>query len=322
MNGPQHVAVGAVSAGLILWGLKSAGMDVGTSAIVTGSVVAAVGALAPDIDYPQATIGMRIPVTLLAFGASLLLLPLLFSAMPVAWGAQKALGSPAWFYGMGALLLVPGAILLALSLAVTRAFSHRGVTHSFAFAAGSAVFASAACIAFGYAWWYGLFFAWGWLTHLAADSTTPKGLQSLFWPWAGREIVLSDTVNHGVPEPLTGATALGVAGILGGLILAGGLTGWGMKALVAGAQRPGATVASTTNTASVDIPLARKRLAEASPTIAAGLTDPDHPEVLSSNGLTSFTWQYLSKPTPSSVAVKRITITLDGAGHIVGVDGD
>lgn len=228
MNGPQHMAVGGVSAGLILWGLRTAGADVGSSVIVTGSVVAAVGALAPDIDHANATIGMRIPVTLIAFGGTLLLLPLMFATMPAAWDAQRALGSTAWFNSMGALLFVPGAVLLLLSIIAARTSSHRGPTHSFAFAGGSAVVASAAFAGFGIAWWYGLFFAWGWLTHLAADSRTPKGLQSLFWPRVSGEALPTPSttaVARTSTWPTTVASLAVGAAVLAALVAVGWLSG-------------------------------------------------------------------------------------------------
>ena len=72
---------------------------------------------------------------------------------------------------------------------------------------------------------------------------------------------------------------------------------------------------------SYDVPLALQRIREASPGIFARLANPTRPQLSTTRGLPTYTWQYLDKPAGNAVTAHTIAITLGPDGQIAGVTG-
>lgn len=297
-----------MSAGLVLWGAQATGTAMSTEAILVGAVAAGVGSLAPDIDHPQSLIGRRIPATLVATGVMLLLIPVALQAtsgglFAAVWTELLTMSSSIVKWGI--LAVVVGAALLTLSGKTTAGTRHRGPVHSLAVGvvATVAVFIIGALLRCGP--WIAPLFAVGWLSHLAADATTPNGLPYLLWPLGNST---GSPIGRGVPLAIMLA------------LIASGLAGWSR---VVPAWQQSATAAApqvSRTAAAVDVTLARQRLREAAPEIESALVNAEAPVVTQDGTNTSFSWEYLQRQAPNAVAVKTITITLDNAGHIVGVD--
>ena len=278
-----------------------------------GATASGLGALAPDIDHAHSTIGNRVPAVLLTFGTLLLVSRVALRAAS-AGGMFAPMFSAAWrstgfVTGLGALLFGVGAVLLYLSIKVTKSVQHRGPVHSLSIAAASTVVALPVLALLGLEPWYGFLFGFGWFTHLMADATTKTGLPSLFWPFVS-------------PAPAGGSR---MAWLLVLPLLLFGLTGWCYVApAVLSSSSAAPPVAASAPRAAPVVPnvvLARQRLREAAPEIADAVTNPDSPQVESRGEYTSYTWEYLRKSAPNQAAVKSIELTLDGSGQIAGVDG-
>jgi membrane-bound metal-dependent hydrolase YbcI (DUF457 family) len=190
MNAGAHIAIGAAAGWLALWGLNSAGVPLEPDVLLAGAMVAASGALVPDIDHPRSTVSRRVPRRLTRVGLRIVAPLAAVVAVSLALGhdelADKLLTSGTPLLRLAALLVVPAALLVAVSLLVSRTVGHRGATHSLIFAAGAGLVVAALCTRLGVTWWYGALFGIGWLSHLAADATGRKGLPSLLWPLTGR----------------------------------------------------------------------------------------------------------------------------------------
>ncbi len=192
MKGRDHVVVAAVPAAVALWAAHAGGAELGAAAYLGVPVVAALGALAPDIDHPTSLIGNGIPADLFVGGLSVLLAMagagwylsrstamlgdelrhLLTQATPVVTGATVALGV--------------GAGLLAVSLVVSRFVSHRGPTHSLLAGSVATLLVCVGCAVAGWPQLYGIAFGWGYASHLMADLPSRTGLPHLLWPFVGR----------------------------------------------------------------------------------------------------------------------------------------
>lgn len=315
MNGPEHLGIGVASAGLVLWGAQIAGAHLTLGTALVGAAVAGIGALAPDIDHPQAFIGNRIPMGLLTIGLLFVLTPVALGAAASSGGmfavaltqvTQSAASLPKW----GALLLVVGGLLAGVSIAVTRSIDHRGPVHSLVVGGCATAVSLILFAVLGLAPWFGVLFGLGWLTHLMADAITHDGLACLFWPAIQ-------------PDLAGGSKPFGI--FLIPLVLFG-LTGWAVSApALLSSSLPRSSGASSTSVAAppktASVSLARQRLREASPEIAGALTNPANPVVASNGANTSYTWQYLRKLASNAVVVKTIKVTLDASGHIIGVSG-
>jgi membrane-bound metal-dependent hydrolase YbcI (DUF457 family) len=189
MRGDEHLAIGAVTSGLVLWGAQSVGLQLGTGTILVGALVAGLGSLAPDIDHPRSTISRGLPAELLFRGLLLLLLAVILVVILAVLGdfrgAFKILQSLSQtpLIQWGLVLIILALALIALSAISSTLFGHRGATHSLVFAGIATCIAIGSCVYLNTAWWYGLLFGWGWLLHLLADATTETGLPALFWPF-------------------------------------------------------------------------------------------------------------------------------------------
>ena len=80
-------------------------------------------------------------------------------------------------------------------------------------------------------------------------------------------------------------------------------------------------ITDPTQPVSYDVPLALQRIREASPGIFARLANPTRPELSTTRGLPTYTWQYLDKPAGNAVTAHTIAITLGPDGQIAGVTG-
>lgn len=109
----------------------------------------------------------------------------------------------------------------------------------------------------------------------------------------------------------------------GGLIVLAGIgTSVSTKAFTGIGGPPTAattTTASTTGAVTHDVNLALRRLNEADPEVYAKLANPTRPRLSTTNGLPTYTWEYVTKQSPSSASVRRISVTLNSSGQIVGV---
>ena len=102
----------------------------------------------------------------------------------------------------------------------------------------------------------------------------------------------------------------------GAVLSSRGLAGFGAET-----TPNGAAPAATTGVVAYDVNLALQRLTEASPEIRQRLSNASQPQLSVTNGMATYTWEYVSKSTQSSASVARISITLDSSGQIVGVTG-
>ena len=193
MNGGAHFVIGAATAGLGLWGAQKIGLPLESGTILGGALIAGIGSLVPDIDHPRSTISRGLPMELLYRGLLLLLIPVAFAAIPLLMGDFRSAFtifqslSRMPFIQWGLMFAIPALVLIAASAVVSILFGHRGATHSLVFAVGATCIVTIVCLFFNTAWWYGLLFGWGWLSHLLADATTEMGLPALFWPFSGED---------------------------------------------------------------------------------------------------------------------------------------
>lgn len=195
MNGGQHLVIGAATTGLGLWFAHSVlGVHIESSTTMAALGVASIGSLAPDLDHPRATISRGIPRQLLKSGCAFLpfilvavILPLVSSVLSGGDAfetARKLYNTPL----IQLVLVIAGGIsliavvLLGTSVVVSSLFGHRGATHSLIVALWATGLGIVVSVFAGIAWWYGLIFGWGYVTHLLADATTEMGLPELFWP--------------------------------------------------------------------------------------------------------------------------------------------
>lgn len=288
--------------------------DVGSYGFFVGPVIAGIGALAPDIDHKDSWIGSRIPLTLIGTGLLLLLAPLVHTLSARSDGVMSGVwANLSTFSGSmikwGALALGIGALLLTISVVVTRAVSHRGATHSLALAAAATVVSFVIAMIAGLGPWIGLMFGIGWISHLMADAITPHGLPSLLWPLPAKD-----------------AGAMRWFGFLLIPLVALGIFGW-FQGAEAGLFRQTESISAVDDeqvdeqVVVGDVPRARQRLREASPEIEQALVDPDNPAVSVQGDMTTYTWQYVRQTDSASATVKTIAITLDGSGLLVGATG-
>lgn len=190
MRGSEHFGVAVFTTGVALMAAGHGRVDLAGPA-VAAIAVAGVGSLIPDIDHRGAWISNRIPATLIAFGLTFLGW-FGFSNWYVASGRATDLGAAVWrpllqatrpYLGWAGVALGVGIVLLSVGMFVSAILEHRGPTHSLA---ACAALTLVACIGFAVArvpWTLGLWFGWGYLSHLLADLLTPMGCPALLWPF-------------------------------------------------------------------------------------------------------------------------------------------
>ncbi len=144
---------------------------------------AAAGSLGPDLDHPGSLASVTIPISLIGYSVLFLVSPWVARQHPVLAvldlsGLGQQWHTAAWT------ALVAGVLLLALSWVFGMTFGHRGPVHSLTFGAIASVAVLIVLAVYGAPLWMAAAFAWGWIAHLIADSTTANGLQHVFWPLA------------------------------------------------------------------------------------------------------------------------------------------
>ena len=186
VRGPEHLGIAVVTTGAALFAAGHGHVELAAPTLAVVSA-ACTGSLVPDIDHPRAWISNRIPATLFAFGL-VFLLWFEFTKRSVASGGSKgvgaSLGAPLIdmarpLLGWAWLALALGVVLLSVAMLVAAFVEHRGPTHSLTVGAALTLIA---CLGFALAalpWTLGLWFGWGYLSHLLADLTTPMGCPAL-----------------------------------------------------------------------------------------------------------------------------------------------
>jgi hypothetical protein len=182
------------------WGMQSAGTPIAPSAMVAYAAAAAVGSLAPDLDHPSSLASLSIPCALLVPSVTLL---------GVAWYQGQMTGPhmlPSSFFGPSMLAGAWAAIWVAVGLLVSALvarslFGHRGLVHSIGFGAIAATGVAVVLLLNRAPVSWALAFAWGWATHLAADSGSRVGLPDLFWPLGSFRSVGAAKTPSVVPMP-------------------------------------------------------------------------------------------------------------------------
>lgn len=192
MKGRDHVVMAAVPAALALWAAHTGGAELGAAAYVGVPAAAALGALVPDIDHPTSLIGNGIPANLLASGLTVLLAAagagwyLARSNAALAAEIRQLLERATPVVVWATTAMVAGAVLLAVSLVVSRFVPHRGPTHSLLAGCIATLAVCLACVGAGWSGLYGIAFGWGYASHLIADLPSRAGLPHLLWPFRGR----------------------------------------------------------------------------------------------------------------------------------------
>jgi len=97
----------------------------------------------------------------------------------------------------------------------------------------------------------------------------------------------------------------------------------GLNAFLQNVQSPSLTTAKGASPATVpaakpDVTAAQDALRDAAPNIYGALVNPNEPAVAPDGQNVAYEWEYLEKAGKESVNVKKISITLDGGGNIIG----
>ena len=194
MNYESHVivGVGSLSAFLLIADVVGLAAIPSPAPLAASLGMAAVGAIAPDIDHPRSMISASLPTFLLKMGSRLLFFISIPALITVASSRRYDIMNPETLFKQDIFRLLVVVILgasglLALSRIVHVFFKHRGPIHSPTFYVGVSVVTPLliALVIPGW-WWMGLIFGWGWFSHLVADSLTPSGIP-IFWPLTNKK---------------------------------------------------------------------------------------------------------------------------------------
>lgn len=181
MTGREHIGIGAgvTFAALTIAQMNGAAID--TTAMALSLAAAAAGSLGPDLDHPNSLASLTIPATLVGYASLFLVSPWVAAQHPALSGLDLSAMGPKWsaaaWTALGA-----GLVLFTLSWVFGAMFGHRGPVHSVAFGAAATTVVLVVLALFNAPLWMAIPFAWGWVAHLMADSTTAHGLQHVFWP--------------------------------------------------------------------------------------------------------------------------------------------
>ena len=147
-------------------------------------LLAVIGALLPDVDHPRSWVGRRTRPLSTVIAATLGHRGITHSALAVIGALLPDVDHPrSWV----------GRRTRPLSTVIAATLGHRGITHSALAVIGMAMLLTAAGLRHGAVAAVGV----GYLSHLAADLLTPRGLR-LLWPLRG---------TWGIPLCRTGSPA-------------------------------------------------------------------------------------------------------------------
>lgn len=187
MNYGEHGLIGAGTAGVAIWAIQQTSIVSGTSTtVLLGGLAASLGAIAVDIDHPQAFVSRGLPREILSRLLPLLIVPVVLAIVATNNGGDfMAMLSP-WrdLIQLGLLGIALALGLMAISLIIFKTLGHRGPLHSLFFSLFMTVVAIVTvnvALDKGH-WWLGLCFGWGWLSHVLADGFTPQGVP-FWWPF-------------------------------------------------------------------------------------------------------------------------------------------
>ena len=217
----EHILIGVGAAGLAILAGQALGFSCPTtSTLLTGAGVIAAGAIAVDIDHPRSYVSSGLPLDILDRLLPLVVFVAVLAAALLAGRDTKGLIGLLQTSWVKLALTVVG-LALALMLAswlIAGTLGHRGPLHSLAFSVGITVVAVGVLLFLvpGFSWWWGLWFGWGWLSHVLSDGLTRYGVP-FWWPFSSRRV-------HTLPYPgfgwiATAAVIVATLSVLGNLIL-------------------------------------------------------------------------------------------------------
>lgn len=182
MTGREHMGIGVGATFAVVTAAQMSGHSIDTATAALALAAAAAGSLGPDLDHPNSLAGASIPAALIVYSGLFLLSPWVASLHPALAGLDlSTLGSP-WTAAAWTALVV-GLFLFALSWILAATFGHRGPVHSVGFGLAATAMVIILSAVFSAPLWLAIPFAWGWIAHLLADATTPRGLHHAFWPF-------------------------------------------------------------------------------------------------------------------------------------------
>jgi membrane-bound metal-dependent hydrolase YbcI (DUF457 family) len=187
MRGREHISIGAGSTALVLTVAQMNGAAVDPASMGLAIAVAAAGSLGPDLDHPGSLASLTIPLSLVGYSLVFLATPWIARQHPALVGLDLSGLGQGWHVAAWT-ALIAGVVLFILSWVLGAAFGHRGPVHSLAFGAAASAVVLIILAVYDAPLWMAAAFAWGWIAHLIADSTTTHGLQHVFWPIGGRSL--------------------------------------------------------------------------------------------------------------------------------------
>jgi membrane-bound metal-dependent hydrolase YbcI (DUF457 family) len=188
MNYLGHIVTGTGSLCAFLLAADISGIAPAPAPVplAAGLGMAALGAIAVDIDHPASLISLT-PVRLFKLGVRLLIFTSIPAIATIASSRRVNLVEPGKLFheDIFRLLVVVtmGAITFSILIRLIQGlFKHRGPIHSPAFWVGITIIVTVLLFLFVPGWWWmGLTFGWGWFSHIAADGLTSRGIP-IFWP--------------------------------------------------------------------------------------------------------------------------------------------
>ncbi len=214
MQGREHLGVGIVATGAVLWGARALGLPLEPAQVAAGVVLAGVGSLAPDIDQPQSMISNGIPATMFVVGVLMAGGPPVARMLAAKNDVWSAVFSGLWeaaapLIPLGLLLIVMALAMVSASRVARAQFKHRGEMHSLTLAGVGIIPGLLLCAVLRLPVWAGLLFGLGWASHLLPTRHTGRTRSSLL-----------DVQSPGA------VLSRGLAAGLLGLLMIFGLIGW------------------------------------------------------------------------------------------------
>jgi membrane-bound metal-dependent hydrolase YbcI (DUF457 family) len=196
MNYAEHILIGTGSLCAFLLAADISGIAAAPAPVplAAGLGMAALGAIAVDIDHPASLISLT-PVRLFKLGARLLIFMSIPAIVTIASSRRVNLVEPGKLFHVDIfrllMVVTMGAITFSiLTRLIQGLFKHRGPIHSPAFWVGITIVVTILLALFVTKWWWmGLTFGWGWFSHIAADGLTSRGIPIL-WPLSSEKFRL------------------------------------------------------------------------------------------------------------------------------------